>query len=178
VYPLESEYCNYVLRKFQIVTLNKVFDVSSFGFHSIIRRAFRASIQSERNQLTDRLKRIDDNMKQIESINLTSDRNSLKQIMPDMFKSFDLGINVLDRNLSINEELYGPLEKQKNTLSENLVKIEHDHKTFELEVDDSKTKLMSNLPLLNEAMPPANSKGNLWVIFLLKARQKNRKRMY
>ena len=140
-------------------SLPSVFDASSLGFHNIIRRAFRASLQSERNLLSDRLTRVDANLKMIETINLTSDRASLKKQIPEMFKTFDLGVTVQDRNLSINEDLYSPLEKQRNTLNENLCQIEIDYKTAELGANESISQLMSNLPHLSEAMPPANSKG-------------------
>ena len=56
----------------------KVFDASSLGFHNIVRRAFRASLQSERNLLSDRLNRVDKNLKEVETINLNSDRMFLK----------------------------------------------------------------------------------------------------
>lgn len=136
-----------------------MFDASSLGFHNIIRRAFRASLQSERNLLSDRLTRVDANLKLIETINLNADRTSLKEKIPEMFKTFELGVTVQDRSLSINEDLFVPLEKQRNTLNENLCQIEIDYKTAQLQVNESMTQLMNYLPHLSEAMPPANSKG-------------------
>ena len=140
-------------------SLPKLLDTSSLGFHNIVRRAFRASLQSERNLLSDRLGRVDQNLKLIETINLQDDRNAFKKQMPEMFKAFELGVTVQDRQLSINEDLFVSLEKQRNTLDANLSQIEKDYRTADLRVADSMTQLMNNLPHLSEAMPPANSRG-------------------
>ena len=134
------------------------------GFHNIVRRAFRASLQSERNLLSDRLNRVDKNLKEVETVNLNSDRMFLKKQMPEMFKSFDLGVNLVDRKLSINDDLFESLERQQNALRASLNQIENDHQTAQLRTEESANQLLLNLPNLSEAIPPANSRGRLFEI--------------
>ena len=88
----------------------------------------------------------------------------LKKQMPEMFKSFDLGVNLVDRKLSINDDLFESLERQQNALRSSLNQIENDHQTAQLRTEESANQLLQNLPNLSEAIPPANSRGALYEI--------------
>ena len=76
-----------------------------------------------------------------------------------MFKNFELGVNLIDRKLSINDDLFESLERQQNTLRANLSQIDNDHQTAQLRSEEAANHLLQNLPNLSEAIPPANSRG-------------------
>ena len=48
------------------------------GFHDIVKGTFKAAVQSERNMIHDRLKRIDENLHNIQNIDAISDRDKIR----------------------------------------------------------------------------------------------------
>ena len=137
-----------------------------------MRGTFKATLQSEKNALTDRLKRIDENLRGVTRVDSTLDRNHMKgTLLPEMFKPFELRINTADRNLNVTEELVTPLEKQHTTLVENLEPLEDQTRKVAKERDAAHKLLCENLPKMSIAVPPANS-------FETTTRNENEKRYF
>ena len=123
-----------------------------------MRGAFKATLQSEKNALTDRLKRIDDNLRGVARVDSQLDREHVKgKLLADMFKPFELRINTADRNLNVSEELVTPLERQHTTLVENLEPLAEQARKVDAERDAAHKLLCEHLPKMSIAVPPANS---------------------
>ena len=68
--------------------VHRVFDASILGFHDIVRGTFKATLQSEKNALTDRLSRINENLREVSRIDSVLDRQHIKgTLLTEMFKS-------------------------------------------------------------------------------------------
>ena len=67
--------------------MHRVFDASILGFHDIVRGTFKATLQSEKNALTDRLGRINENLREVSRIDSVLDRQHMKgTLLTEMFK--------------------------------------------------------------------------------------------
>ena len=138
-------------------SIHQVFNATSLGFHDIVKGTFKAALQSEKNLISDRLKRIDENLKNVQKIDPVGDRDTLRSLLPDLFKEFELGIQVQDRNLSLTEDLFPQIERQKLTLEENLETLHEQTKMLKYEQNEALQILIENSPKMSIAIPPANS---------------------
>ena len=72
----------------------QVFAASMIGFHDIVKGTFKAAVQSERNLIHDRLKRIDENIRNIQNIDYKTDQDNIRQWnlfvtnSPENFRNF------------------------------------------------------------------------------------------
>ncbi|CBY43077.1 unnamed protein product, partial [Oikopleura dioica] len=136
--------------------LPEVVESCALGFHAIVRHAQKATIQSEKNVLQERLSRCNASLKRLENVNSTADLKHLKNLVPDMFKEFSLEFTELDHNVDINEDSYKVLATQSEQIQGRLHGVNEEFQTSRKRADRAKADLMNNLPNLTEVIPPGS----------------------
>lgn len=139
--------------------LPEVVESCALGFHAIVRHAQKATIQSEKNVLQERLSRCNASLKRLENVNSSSDLAHLKNLVPDMFKEFSLEFKELDHSVDINEDSYKGLAMQSEQIQGRLHGVDEEFQSSRKRADRAKADLMNNLPNLTEVIP-AGSEGN------------------
>ena len=84
--------------------------------------------------------------------------------MPEQFKPFELGNQIQERDLVLNEDLFRHIEQQKTALEQSLLNYDERSNLLKIEKQESLQLLIENLPKMNLAIPAANSAGRFFTV--------------